>query len=591
MKLYIILLYSLCLLFAIYVVISVYNSKNSTILQNTRNIINFSVNNTHKLKSQLNIPVYYINLNKSTDRKEKIDKVIDSYNLTNIHRFEAVNGKDIVDNTYTFSDGEKLRFTIPENKLTKSEIGCLLSHLHVIKKAYYDGHELVLICEDDILLESLILQKKSLTELFKDTPTSCDLLQLFDNSKINITYKTICANSSAIAYIINRKSMNTISELYKHSTLNIVINNDNSYNKQKFLHADSYIYDLLQNKNCTLYSLSIMIPNFNLESTLNHNMYNIFNNYSNRSNSMIEKNMVNVKDKGYFENKWNEGLLYKLISNYVDKPIYYSKDDKVDLTVSSHVHRNNIFDTFFMKKENKNIKNLITWSAESKRVKQDKHALVNLLSHKCEQENDIWTPFILFTLNKETNTKIVNKEFKTMKERMYFLAYTARNCVKEREDMFAEILTLRPDAHALGKCSNNFKPNIERKNYEKNNSIFENYRFVLCMENLNKEGYITEKIYNAFLGGAIPIYSGDDSTVLQFFNEKAFINVNNFKSFKECAHYICELDKSIEKCQEIQSMSIFKDGVIPDMFEWYKEDNKFVKDTVSKMRELNKLKL
>jgi len=572
MKLYKILLYSLCLVFVIYIVLSVlYNSNNSNILQNTSNIIEFSANNTHKLKTQLNLPVYYINLNKSTYRKEKIDKVIDSYNLTNIHRFEAVYGKNIVNNTYTFSNNETLKFTIPKNKLSKSELGCLLSHLHVIKKAYDDGQEIVLICEDDILLESLILQPKSLTELFKDAP-SCDLLQLFDNDNYNIDYKKIKYLSGNVSYIINRKLMKKISDLYNHSTLNIVKVKSNRYE------ADSYVYEYLENQKSSIYSLSIMIPNFSLESTLNHNNKDS----SRHSNSIIEKNMVNVKDKGYFENKWGGGLLYKIISLYVDKPIYYSKDNKVDLIVSSHFD-NTIIDKIFMKKFNKNDK-LITWSGESKRVKQDKHALVNLLSHKCERENDIWTPFILFNLNKETNTKIVNKQFKTMKERMYFLAYVAKNCVKEREDMFAEILKLRPDAHALGSCSNNFKPNIERNDYVKNSSMFENYRFVLCMENLNKEGYITEKIYNVFLGGAIPIYSGDNNTVLKFFNEKAFINVNNFKNFKECARYICELDKSIEKCQEIQSMSIFKDGVIPDMFEWYKEDNKFVKDTVTKMR-------
>ena len=64
---------------------------------------------------------------------------------------------------------------------------------------------------------------------------------------------------------------------------------------------------------------------------------------------------------------------------------------------------------------------------------------------------------------------------------------------------------------------------------------------------IKKKGYVTEKIVNAFYSGAIPIYWGSDN-IKEFFNEKAFINVDDFNSFDECIDYILNLsDEDREK--------------------------------------------
>jgi len=38
--------------------------------------------------------------------------------------------------------------------------------------------------------------------------------------------------------------------------------------------------------------------------------------------------------------------------------------------------------------------------------------------------------------------------------------------------------------------------------------IYSQYKFVICFENSKTDGYVTEKIFNVFLSGAIPIYDG-----------------------------------------------------------------------------------
>ena len=57
----------------------------------------------------------------------------------------------------------------------------------------------------------------------------------------------------------------------------------------------------------------------------------------------------------------------------------------------------------------------------------------------------------------------------------------------------------------------------------------------------------TEKIVNAFYSGSIPVYWGSEN-IGEFFNKKAFINVNDFESIEKCIDYIFNLsDKDREK--------------------------------------------
>jgi len=53
--------------------------------------------------------------------------------------------------------------------------------------------------------------------------------------------------------------------------------------------------------------------------------------------------------------------------------------------------------------------------------------------------------------------------------------------------------------------------------------LLSEYKFCLCPENSIYDGYVTEKLIDAYAGGCVPIYSGDMS-VLQDFNVRAFFN-------------------------------------------------------------------
>jgi hypothetical protein len=105
-------------------------------------------------------------------------------------------------------------------------------------------------------------------------------------------------------------------------------------------------------------------------------------------------------------------------------------------------------------------------------------------------------------------------------------------------------------------------------------NTYKNYRFVIAAENCIKPGYLTEKLMNAFISGAIPIYWGDDEVVKDFFNPDAFVNMNNFQNIEDGVNFIIALDQDIERRYKMVSAPIWKNGVIPDLFR-IAEDNYF----------------
>merc|ERR1712232_666999 len=71
-------------------------------------------------------------------------------------------------------------------------------------------------------------------------------------------------------------------------------------------------------------------------------------------------------------------------------------------------------------------------------------------------------------------------------------------------------------------------------------SLFSGYRFAMVFENRISPRYVTEKIVNAFLSGAVPIYWGSPF-VYRMFNPHAFVHVNAFITFEAAVQRIIEI--------------------------------------------------
>ena len=84
------------------------------------------------------------------------------------------------------------------------------------------------------------------------------------------------------------------------------------------------------------------------------------------------------------------------------------------------------------------------------------------------------------------------------------------------------------------------------------------YKFSIGMENSEGDGYLTEKLIDAFLAGTIPIYYGD-YTVDEFINPKSFILIRDKHDIQEKIEYIKKIDNDDELYLSILKEKIFTD--------------------------------
>jgi len=112
-----------------------------------------------------------------------------------------------------------------------------------------------------------------------------------------------------------------------------------------------------------------------------------------------------------------------------------------------------------------------------------------------------------------------------------------------RGRMFDEISQVAPVM-----CAGKFKHNDDRLWNEFGNSKFNylsNFKFTICPENSNRTGYVTEKLFEAFLAGAIPIYWGSDNNPEKgLINPNSVILWNNGGDNREAIEKIRELNES-----------------------------------------------
>ena len=151
----------------------------------------------------------------------------------------------------------------------------------------------------------------------------------------------------------------------------------------------------------------------------------------------------------------------------------------------------------------------------------------------------------------------LNQSWK-FKEKSKFCCFIVSNhkC-KLRNNLF-NLLSKYKHIDSMGKYMKNCNilDNIGRCNQEYYN-IINQYKFIICCENVSKPFYLTEKIYNAFKSSTIPIYWGDP-LVKHTFNKKTFIyiptnddpNIQN-DYIKKTINKIIELDNNDDKYKEM----------------------------------------
>ena len=100
--------------------------------------------------------------------------------------------------------------------------------------------------------------------------------------------------------------------------------------------------------------------------------------------------------------------------------------------------------------------------------------------------------------------------------------------------------------------------------------FLKNYKFSICFENSKAQGYISEKLFDAFEAGTIPIYYGDD-TVLEILNNRSYIHVIDENDFDEKIELIKKIDQNDTLYEEmIREKIVIDDSRYPREMQKYK---------------------
>ena len=89
-------------------------------------------------------------------------------------------------------------------------------------------------------------------------------------------------------------------------------------------------------------------------------------------------------------------------------------------------------------------------------------------------------------------------------------------------------------------------------------TFLKEYKFSIAMENSEGDGYISEKIYDSFISGTIPIYYGD-YMIDEYINPKSYILIRGKNDMYEKIKFIKKIDNDDNLYKKILNEKIFTD--------------------------------
>lgn len=203
------------------------------------------------------IPIYYINLNRSQDRNNLLLNYLKNNKITNFKRIEAIDGNVLN------PESLKNKYII-NSSISVYEIACTLSHYKAIEEFLKDDEEYGLIIEDDCKFDYLKYQNITLTQLV-NMNKNWEILKISSTDKLRrgklTNFEKLIKNKfntlisgSTVAYIITKSgAKRLIDHINKNKTTVNVADEFNFYGflNTKSIYPPYFTYPYYkQNKSC-----------------------------------------------------------------------------------------------------------------------------------------------------------------------------------------------------------------------------------------------------------------------------------------------------------------------------------------------------
>ena len=208
------------------------------------------------------------------------------------------------------------------------------------------------------------------------------------------------------------------------------------------------------------------------------------------------------------------------------------------------------------------ILNFPTCSIAGQIFKEKKYnAVMGCITNRGDTHNWIKYPIYRYSVNftpdlfSETNKYVLSCDLKTKEFCTLINRHDWGNTRTQIYEKLKHVGKIACPGKLFNNCSN------EELNQIGNIEYIKKFKFNICCENFGADhpGYITEKLMNACLGGAIPIYYGElDDIDLKIFNVDRILclNGNNLDE-------ICERVKMIDEA--FYRQPVFKEGAYEEL--------------------------
>lgn len=137
----------------------------------------------------------------------------------------------------------------------------------------------------------------------------------------------------------------------------------------------------------------------------------------------------------------------------------------------------------------------------------------------------------------------------------HFCNFVYSNGKARRRIRFFHLLSRYKPVQSGGRFMNNIGGAVGDKR-----AFQQMHKFSIAFENQSYPYYSTEKIVDAFAARTVPIYFGDPY-ITRDFNPASFINGHDFKSLKDLADYVREVDQNDDLYRQYLSAPPFNDGI------------------------------
>ena len=195
---------------------------------------------------------------------------------------------------------------------------------------------------------------------------------------------------------------------------------------------------------------------------------------------------------------------------------------------------------------------------------------INIIPGNHTNKNVITIPYMLTPLlYHNIDLNVLTKPRKLTNHKKKFCLFAVSNPNNEKRNNFFHSLSEYKRVDSCGKVLNNLGRRCPGETHM-SPEFFEfitDYKFMICFENSSLPNYLTEKVYNAYSNGTIPIYWGCPN-IEEYVNMSSILYLKPNYTNEDLAALIrnvIALDNDDELYRNKYESVFLKDGGIPDM--------------------------